>query len=162
ERTDRAVNNLGIPRLDCLVIDAETLRHTWTEALDEDIRRLAQGQQRFPAGLGLEVHNNAFLAAVEVAEANSRIPVAFADMPPVSAAGRLDFDHLRPVIGHRQRQIRTRQERAQVEHPDSGQLHLNPLAQPADKSRWRRPAANTAGRPDVHRRSATDWRARAS
>ena len=127
ERADRAIDNARIAGAHGVIADAEPIDRAGTEGLDEHVRGLAQRQQRLALRGILEVDHHALLAAIEIAEEYRTRTVGETDVTAgIALAGRLYLDHLGAVIGHRQRQIRSRQEHAEIDDADAFKFHDQP------------------------------------
>ena len=124
EGADRAIDNARIAGTHGLIADAETIDRAGTKRFHKDIRGLTKRQQRLALRRVLEIDHHALLAAIEIAEEHRARPVGEPDVPAgIAFARRLDLDHLGAVIGHRQGQIRSRQEHAEIDDADAFELH---------------------------------------
>ena len=124
EGADRAIDDARIARHDRRMADAEAIDDAGAEALHHDVGARAQVEQQVQAVRRLEIEDDALLAAIEIAKEHGRRAVGRTDVASGIAARRLDLDDLGAVIGQGHRQIRSRQEPAEIDHPDICELHV--------------------------------------
>ena len=130
ERRDRAIDDVGLERLDAVIVKAQPRHHTGAKALDEHIGAGNQVAQRRLAFVALEVEHDAGFAAVEIGEphrmlgpfTNLAIGVERGLLARRIARCRFHLDHFGALIGHHHRHHRPGQELRQVDHRDASQL----------------------------------------
>ena len=80
------------------VVQPELSHDAGPEVLDEDVRARGEPHEGLPPGRGLQVEDDAALAAVEGGEAGAVGAGARAHLPRRIAVGRLDLDHVRAHV----------------------------------------------------------------
>ena len=91
--------------------DAEPLGHARPEACHHNIGRADELQGSFPAGVGLQIEDDALLPAIPCLERRN--------VARGVAVGRLDFDHLGAVVGEDHRRQRPDHPPAKVDDPNA-------------------------------------------
>jgi len=124
EPADGQVDDVRMAFAHLRVADAETLRHTGTEALDDHVALLRDAQRRFRTGRPLQVQRETALAAVGHVVDGRVAAVARADGAAPVAVGRLELDHVGAVLRQQHPAVRTGQALAQVEHAQSGKREV--------------------------------------
>ena len=125
EGADRAIDKARVALAQRVVGDAKPLDDAGPERLDEDIRGVDEAKQRRVVLCVLQVEHQAFLAAVEIPEVHRARSIREAKVSRrVAFARRLDLDHFGAVIGEREGEIGPGEEKREVEHPQSCQLHI--------------------------------------
>src|SRR6185436_12007269 len=76
-------------------------------------------------------------APIQIAEEHRARALSDTDVAARIAVGRLDFDYLGAVVGEHEREIRPRQEGAQVDDAESGELHRDAAFPPTVVARSR-------------------------
>ena len=127
EGGDGGVDDLRCAGAHGLVTDPEAIDHAGTERLEDHVGGLGEAQEGLAPGLALEIDREAPLAPVRIAEIDRVAVLGGPDHARGIAALRiLDLDHVRAVIGHHHRQMRTRQEPGEIQHSDPFELHGSP------------------------------------
>src|SRR5216683_2944624 len=87
------------------------------EIMYQDIRRRAQLVDYLATPLGLEIDRERALVAVAGQKERIHSVAAEAEMTHQVAAGRLDFNYVRTLVGQHHRRDRTRNHRRQIQDP---------------------------------------------
>src|SRR5689334_7848917 len=169
---DRRVDDPWVALLDGIVVDAEPLHDTGTERLDHDIGSLGEGEEGLAPLRRLQIDDDALLPAMGVAEPDALAAGAVAQMTGrLALPRRLDLDHLRAVVGHHHREMRTGQEHREIDDANAFELHFrSPPQREAPRSptglapllralrRCRRRARRLRWNPAAHRRDGSGSR----
>lgn len=127
---DISIDQARKPLAHCLGADAELVRQTWTQIVDEDVRFAHQLEHaRKPFG-ALHVDRDAALVAVHLMEERRVVPperwTPAAGI--VTAFGSLDLEHLGAHIGQDLRRIGRGEDLPKFQNPDAGEKHYFFLA----------------------------------
>ena len=102
------------------VVDPESLKDALPEVDREHVETGQDALDQLAPGLGLEVDEDAALAAVDGLEALALVGDDRAEVAVRVAAGRpLDLDHLRAEVGEHAAGERSGDELGEFQHPDS-------------------------------------------
>ena len=121
EARDRAVDQPRIDRGQRFIAQAEAIHDAGAIVFDQDVAFGREILDQRHAGLGLQIDDDALLAAVHAQKivALVRRGTAETDGFRRRVSGRLDLQHLRAEIGQRERGRRSRQHASEVENTNS-------------------------------------------
>ncbi len=120
EAANRGIDQGGIDFAQPLVADSRAIHHAGIRILDERVRGFHQPENRFAAGVALDVEHDAALVAIDAGEI-SAVVAAFAiggmrsEASAHVAAGRLDLDNVGAEVRQQHRAIGTGQRLRQIE-----------------------------------------------
>src|SRR6185437_8548065 len=114
--TERTVDDARIARAQHLISDTEPVGDTRAKCFDEDIGGIGQLEQCLALRRLLQIQHDTLLTAVEIAEEHGARSVREANLTAwIAAAGSLNLDNLRAMIGERLGEIRSGEKPRQLD-----------------------------------------------